>query len=102
MGGIHTYTKTPFNYNGDCTFFICMYITHNDLPRLKQQGSFKKVNSVPVVQVTSLLPLLRAAGSEQVTSTTVPGSTGNLAAVSIVLFHPAFSPVHSGKITLNN
>ena len=68
------------------------------LPRMKQQGSFKKVNSVPIVQVTSLLPLLRAPESEQVTSTTVPVSTGNLAVVSIVLVHSAFSPVH---ITVN-
>ena len=100
-----TYTHTPLNYNGDYTMLFCMHIyvyifmynvhVHNeyyyyDLPRLKQQGSFKKVNSFPVVQVTSLLPLLRAPESEQVTSTTVPGSTGNLAAVSIVLI----SPVH--------
>ena len=73
-----------------------------DLPRLKQQGSFKKVNSFPVVQVTSLLPLLRAPESEQVTSTTVPGSTGNLAAVSIVLVHSAFSIVHPENIAFDD
>ena len=109
MGDIHTYTNTPLNYNGDYTMLFCMHIyvyifmynvhVHNeyyydDLPRLKQLGSLKKVNSVPAVQVTSLLPLLRAPGAEQVTSTTVPGSTGNSAAVSIVLVHSAFSPVH--------
>ena len=64
---------------------------------VKQQGSFEKVNPVPVVQVTSLLPLLRAPDSQQVTSTTVPESTGKLAAVSIELVHSTHSPVHLDK-----
>ena len=73
-----------------------IYNTYYDynLPNLVQLGSLKKSNFVSALQVTSLLPLLTAPESEQVTSTTVPGSIGNLAAVSIVLFHSAFSPVH--------
>ena len=48
---------------------------------------------VPVTQVTLLLPLLRAPDSEQVTSTTVPGTTGNCVVDLIVLFHSALSLV---------
>ena len=84
--------------------YIFMYNVHvhneyyyDDLPRLKQLGSLKKVNSVPAVQVTSLLPLLRAPESQQVTSTMVPESTGKLAAVSIELVHSTHSPVHLDK-----
>ena len=48
------------------------------LPGFKHSGSLNwKLNSVPEVQVTSLFPLLRAPESEHVTSTTVPGITGN-------------------------
>ena len=53
---------------------------------------------VPVVQVTSLLPSKTASESEHVTSTTVPGLTGNCVVVFIVLVHPAFSPVQSGAV----
>ena len=63
------------------------------LPGIEQLGSFEWVNSVPEVQVTLLLPLLRASESEQVTSTTVPETTGNCVSVCIVLSHSAFSPV---------
>ena len=60
-----------------------------------------KVKSVLVLQVTSMLPLLTCSALEQVTSTTVPGSTGNCAAVSSVLVHSVFSPVQSSvKLTL--
>ena len=52
------------------------------------------MKSVPVVQVTSLLPPFTASELEQVTSTTVPVSTGNCVVVSIVLVHSVFSPVH--------
>ena len=45
------------------------------------------------MQVTSLLPSFTASGLEHVTSTTVPGSTGNCVDVFIVLVHSVFSPV---------
>ena len=54
------------------------------------------MKSVPVLQVTSLLPLLTASEVEQVTSTTVPGFTGNCVVVFIVLVHSVFSLVHPG------
>ena len=50
---------------------------------------------VPSVQITPLLPWLIASKSEQVTSTTVPGFTGNCVVVSSVLVHSVLSPVHS-------
>ena len=59
-------------------------------------GSVEKVKIVPVVQVTSLLPSLTAAENEQLTSTTVPGFTGNCVVVFIMLVHSVFSPVQSG------
>ena len=48
------------------------------------------------MQVTSLLPVFIAPVSEHVTSTTVPGCTGNCVVVSSVLVHSVFSPVQSG------
>ena len=57
------------------------------LPGLEQLGSLRYVNSFPEVQVTLLLPLLIAPESEQVTSTTVPASTGSFVAGS--------TPIHS-------
>ena len=66
----------------------------------EQSGSSTKEKSVPVIplQVTSLLPCWRAPGLEHEISTTVPGCTGNSVVVSIVLVHPAFSPVQiTGK-----
>ena len=57
-----------------------------------------KVKSVPAVQVTSLLPSFTASEFEHVTSTTVPGSTGNCDVVSIVLVHSVFSPVQIGAV----
>ena len=57
------------------------------------------MNSVSEVQVTLLLPLLRAE-SEQVTSTTVPGFTGNCAVVSIVPVHSVFSPVQPPDVII--
>ena len=51
------------------------------------------MNSVSDVQVTLLLPLLRAPELEQLTLTTVPGTTGNFVVVLRVLLHSAFSPV---------
>ena len=65
-------------------------------PGIEQLGSTKKVKSVPLVQVTSLLPTFTASESKHVTVTTVPGSTGNCVVVSIVPVHSVFSPVHSG------
>ena len=47
------------------------------------------------VQVTSLLPVFIAPVSEHVTSTTVPGFTGNCVVVSSVLIHSVLSPVQS-------
>ena len=47
-----------------------------------------------MVQVTSLLPALTASALEHVTSTTVPGFTGNCVVVSIVLVHSVFNPLH--------
>ena len=41
---------------------------------------------------------MTASGLEQVTSTTVPGSTGNCVVVFIVLVHSVFSPVHIGAV----
>ena len=41
---------------------------------------------------------MTASESEQVTSTTVPGSTGNCVVVFIVLVHSVFSPVHIGAV----
>ena len=61
-----------------------------------------KVKSVPAVQVTSLLPLLTVSESEHVTSTTVPGSTGNCVVVSSVLVHSVFSPVQTGAVEVFN
>ena len=51
------------------------------------------MKSVPVVQVTSLLPPFTASELEQVTSTTVPESTGNCVVVFIKVVHSVFSPV---------
>ena len=68
-------------------------------PCFAQLGSTEKVNTVPVVQVTSLLPLLTEPESIHVTVTTVPGFTGNCVVVSIVLVHSVFSPVQdSGAV----
>ena len=47
------------------------------------------------MQVTSLLPDFIAPMSEHVTSTTVPGFTGNCVIVASVLVHSVLSPVHS-------
>ena len=46
-------------------------------PEFEQLGSFVKVKTVSCVQVTALLPSLTASGWAHVTSTTVPGLTGN-------------------------
>ena len=51
---------------------------------------------MPPVHVTLLLPLMIASELEHLTSTTVPGFTGNSVVVSIVLVHSVFSPVQSG------
>ena len=48
------------------------------------------------MQVTSLLPVFIAPVSEHVTSTTVPGFTGNCVVVSSVFVHSVFNPVQSG------
>ena len=45
------------------------------------------------MHVTSLFPSLAASECKQVTSTTVPGFTGNCVVVSIVLVHSFFSPL---------
>ena len=45
---------------------------------------------------------MTASGLEHVTSTTVPGSTGNCVLVSIVLVHSVFSPVHIGAVEVFN
>ena len=63
---------------------------------IEQLGSFEYLKSVPIVHVTSLLPLFRASESEHPTLTTVPVTTGNSCAVLIELFHSAFSPVQPG------
>ena len=47
------------------------------------------------MQVTSLLPDFIAPMSEHVTSTTVPGFTGNCVFVTSVLVHFVLSAVHS-------
>ena len=54
------------------------------------------------MQVTLLLPLLTASELEHVTSTIVPGFTGNCVDVSIVLVHSVFSPVQSAAEADNN
>ena len=69
-------------------------------PGIEQLGSSEKVKSVPLVQVTALLPSLTASGLEHATSTTVPGSTGNCVVVSIVLVHSVFSPVQIGAVVV--
>ena len=56
-------------------------------------GSVEKVKSLPVMHVTSLFPSLTAPECEHVTSTTVPGFTGNCDVVFIVLVHLFFSPL---------
>ena len=64
------------------------------IPVFIHSGSLNsKLNSVTEVQVTSLLPLLRALDSKQFTSTTVPGTTGKCVVVLIAILHSAFSPV---------
>ena len=83
----------PFLSDLKTIALFCLGYPSLNLPGIEQLGSFEWVNSVPEVQVTLLLPLLRASESEQVTSTTVPGTTGNCVVVLIVLFHSAFSPV---------
>ena len=60
------------------------------------------MKSVPIEQVTWLLPLFTASESEHVTSTTVPGLTGNCVVVFIVLVHSVFSPVHIGAVEVFN
>ena len=60
------------------------------------------MKTVPIVQVTVLLPLKTASELEHVTSTTVPGFTGNCVVVSIVLVHSVFSPVHIGTVEVFN
>ena len=67
-------------------------------PEIEQIGSLEKVKTVPKVQVTSLSPSLTASELEHVTSTTVPGLTGNCVVVSIVLVHSVFSPVQPGDV----
>ena len=52
------------------------------------------------IQVILLLPIKTASVSEHVTSTTVPGFTGNCVVVSIVLVHSVFSPVQSGAVMI--
>ena len=56
------------------------------------------MKSVPIAQVTVLLPLKTASALEHVTSTTAPAITGNCVVVSIVLVHSVFSPVQSGAV----
>ena len=72
------------------------------LPGIEQLGSSEKVKSVPIVQVTWLLPLFTASELEHVTSTTVPGSTGNCVVVFIVLVHSVFSPVQIDAVEVFN
>ena len=60
------------------------------------------MKSVPAVQVTALLPALTISESEHVTSTTVPGFTGNCVVVFIVLVHSVFSPVQIGAVEVFN
>ena len=50
------------------------------------------------MQVTSLLPVFIAPVSEHVTSTTVPGFTGNCVVVSSMLVHSGFSPVQTDVV----
>ena len=57
---------------------------------------------VPVTQVTLLLLLPSASECKHVTSTTVPGFTGNCVVVSIVLVHSVFSPVQSGAVEIRS
>ena len=47
---------------------------------------------IPVVHVTSMVPLLRASESKHVTSTFVPGTTRNCDAVMILLY--IIKPLH--------
>ena len=54
------------------------------------------------MQVTSLLPVFIAPMSEHITSTTVPGSTGNFIVVSKVLVHSGFSPVQTDVVEFVN
>ena len=56
------------------------------------------MNSVSDEHVTSLLPFLTASDPEQLTLTTVPGTTGNCVVVLIVPVHSAFSPVQPTDI----
>ena len=64
------------------------------IPGLIHSGSLNsKLYSVPEMQVTSLLPFLRALDSKHFTFTTVSGTTGNSVVVLIVVVHSAFSPV---------
>ena len=51
---------------------------------------------MPDTQVTSLLPKLKYPGSEHVSSTTVPGSTGNCVVVSSVPVQSVSNPMQSG------
>ena len=60
------------------------------------------MNPVPDAQVISLLPEFIAPVSEHVTSTTVPGFTGNCVVVSSVLVHCVLSPVQPGYIRVNS
>ena len=60
------------------------------------------MNSLPDVQVTSLLPEFIAPESEHVTSTTVPRFTGNCVVVFNMPAHSVFSPVQpdcNGAVT---
>ena len=69
-------------------------------PGIEQLGSFEKAKIVPVVQVTSLLPSKTASECEHVTSTTVPGFTGNCVVVFIVPAQSVFSPVQPGAVEI--
>ena len=68
---------------------------------MKQLGFSEKAKIDPI-QVILLLPSKTASESEHVTSTTVPGSTGNCVVVSIVLVHSVFSPVQIGAVEVLN
>ena len=60
------------------------------------------MKSVPKEHVTWLLPLMTASELEHVTSTTIPGLTGNCVVVFIVLVHSVFSPVQIGAVEIFN
>ena len=60
------------------------------------------MKSVPIVQVTVMLPLKTASELEHVTSIAVPVSTGNCVVVFIVLVHSVFSPVQIGAVEVFN